>query len=159
MTDMTAQTSAQQQQQHNYSNISPSVQTGPASLASSSNMSSAFTPTNFASHPPPPIPTSQPPPDGTLRSVPSRHRLTPPAEKQRRREKALAEELKKSKLADIDDLIQLQGPLTEDAVLKTLQARFYNQKCQVYHLHLSYHSRQNCIHIGWAGGELEIIRN
>ena len=39
--------------------------------------------------------------------------------------------MKKSPLATINDLIHLQGPLTEDAVLKTLQARFYNQKYQV----------------------------
>jgi len=38
--------------------------------------------------------------------------------------------MKKSPLASINDLIHLQGPLTEDAVLKTLQARFYNQKYQ-----------------------------
>jgi hypothetical protein len=59
---------------------------------------------------------------------------TPPSERQRRREKALIEEIRRSRLADIDDLIRLQGPLTEDAVLKTLQARFYNKKFQVSRL-------------------------
>jgi len=120
--------------QHNYSNI-PSVQAA-ASLAGSSNFSApsgvggAFTPAGTFSHPhPPPIPSSGPPLEGPIRSVASRP-STPPSERQRRREKALAEEMRKSKLADIEDLIRLQGPLTEDAVLKTLQARFYNQKYQ-----------------------------
>ena len=39
--------------------------------------------------------------------------------------------MKRSSLAEISDLIRLQGPLTEDAVVKTLQARFYNEKFQV----------------------------
>jgi dachs protein len=43
----------------------------------------------------------------------------------------LIEEIRRSRLADIEDLIRLEGPLTEDAVLKTLQARFYNKKFQV----------------------------
>lgn len=30
--------------------------------------------------------------------------------------------------ANVDDLIHLAGPLTEDAVLKTLQARYYAQE-------------------------------
>ena len=30
-----------------------------------------------------------------------------------------------------EDLIHLQGPLTEEAVLKTLQARFYKEKLEV----------------------------
>ena len=56
---------------------------------------------------------------------------TPPSERQRRRERSLKEEMKRSSLAEISDLIRLQGPLTEDAVVKTLQARFYNEKFQV----------------------------
>ena len=40
-------------------------------------------------------------------------------------------QMKKSRLADVEDLIRLEGPLTEDAVLKTLQSRFYNRKYQV----------------------------
>ena len=140
MTDITSVTSNIHSQQssnialqHNYSNISPVQQNGPASLTSSnmSGVSGAFTPPSFSSHPPP-IPSSQPPLEGAIRSVPSRP-STPPSERQRRREKALAEEMRKSKLADIKDLIRLQGPLTEDAVVKTLQARFYNQKYQVQH--------------------------
>jgi hypothetical protein len=104
--------------QHNYSNL-PSVQAA-ASLAGSS--------TGFCL--PPPIPSSAPPVEA-VRAVPARPCGTPPSERQRRREKTLAEEMRKSKLADMEDLIRLQGPLTEDAVLKTLQARFYNQKYQV----------------------------
>lgn len=120
--------------QHNYSNI-PSVQAA-ASLAGSStsfpgtSSLGAFSPAATSFSMPPPIPSSAPPLEGAIRAVPSRS-STPPSERQRRREKVLAEEMRKSKLADIDDLIRLQGPLTEDAVLKTLQARFYNQKYQV----------------------------
>jgi len=152
MTDISASLSLQQ---HNYSNISPVApgpgaavgavpcpgvitgppppQHGPPSVASSCTR---HTPTSFSSiqqtcpHPPPPIPSSAPPLEGAVvRSVPTRH-STPPSERQRRREKELAEEMKNSKLANIEDLIRLQGPLTEDAVVKTLQARFYNNKYQ-----------------------------
>ena len=56
---------------------------------------------------------------------------TPPSERQRRRERSVAEEMRRSRLAEISDLTRLQGPLTEDAVVKTLQARFYNQNYQV----------------------------
>ena len=41
------------------------------------------------------------------------------------------EEAKKSKLAEIDDLIHLESPITEDLVIRTLQARFVNQKFMV----------------------------
>ena len=34
-------------------------------------------------------------------------------------------------LADVEDLTRLNAALTEDLVLKTLQARFYHQKYQV----------------------------
>ena len=40
--------------------------------------------------------------------------------------------VKKSRLAEIEDLIRLEGPLTEDAVLRTLQARFLNNNYQVH---------------------------
>ena len=43
----------------------------------------------------------------------------------------MAEEVRRSKLSEVSDLTRLAGPLTEDAVVKTLQARFYNQKYQV----------------------------
>lgn len=32
---------------------------------------------------------------------------------------------------DVDDLIHLRGPLTEDAVVRALQARFYHNKFYV----------------------------
>ena len=64
-------------------------------------------------------------------SQPAPPSQTPPPERQRRRERSQAEDMKRSDLAEISDLIRLQGPLTEDAVVKTLQARFYNQKFQV----------------------------
>lgn len=43
--------------------------------------------------------------------------------------------------ANVDDLIHLPGPLTEDAVLKTLQARYYAEEFFVsfinyYHNHI-----------------------
>ena len=41
------------------------------------------------------------------------------------------EEAKKSKLAEIDDLIHLESPISEDLVIRTLQARFVNQKFMV----------------------------
>lgn len=34
----------------------------------------------------------------------------------------------RSSPSNVDDLIHLAGPLTEDAVLKTLQARFYSDE-------------------------------
>ena len=34
----------------------------------------------------------------------------------------------RSSLSNVDDLIHLAGPLTEDAVLKTLQARYYQDE-------------------------------
>lgn len=38
------------------------------------------------------------------------------------------DEASNSKLANLDDLIRLEPPLTEEAIMRTLQARFYNQK-------------------------------
>lgn len=35
--------------------------------------------------------------------------------------------------ADVEDLIHLRGPLTEDAVVRALQARFYHNKFYVSH--------------------------
>ena len=123
--------------QHNYSNISPvaasgaasqlSILTrasrerepehdltsghhGPASLVSSITASSASV---------------------TMEAAPAPGPRTPPSERQRRRERSVAEEMRRSRLAEISDLTRLQGPLTEDAVVKTLQARFYNQNYQV----------------------------
>ena len=127
--------------QHNYSNISPvaasgaasqlsivsrasreqpehevtSGHHGPASLVSSNTVSSAVSLNNT---PMEAAPVPQPP-------------RTPPSEVRRRRERSVAEEMRRSRLAEISDLTRLQGPLTEDAVVKTLQARFYNQNYQV----------------------------
>lgn len=122
--------------QHNYSNISPvaasgaasqlsivsrerepehdltSGHHGPASLVSSITASSAVS-----------VPMEAAPAPGLPR--------TPPSERQRRRDRSVAEEMRRSRLAEISDLTRLQGPLTEDAVVKTLQARFYNQNYQV----------------------------
>ena len=77
----------------------------------------------------PPVPTSQPPVEHPPRS--------PASERQRKRdrERSLAEEVRRSKLSEVSDLTRLAGPLTEDAVVKTLQARFYNQKYQVKYLY------------------------
>ena len=41
------------------------------------------------------------------------------------------EEVKKSRLAEVADLIHLESPITEDLVIRTLQARFVNQKFMV----------------------------
>ena len=65
-----------------------------------------------------------------MRAVPGRP-ATPPSERARRREREQLEEVRRSRLAEISDLIRLQGPLTEDAVVRTLQARFLNAKYQV----------------------------
>ena len=59
-----------------------------------------------------------------------------PSERARRRERSVAEEMRRSRLAEVSDLTRLPGPLTEDAVVKTLQARFYNQQYQVSTSHL-----------------------
>ena len=116
--------------QHNYSNISPvsGGQHGPASVVSS-NMSavSGGQRSEVTGQYPPPVPSTQPP-----------GARTPPSERQRRRERSAAEEMKRSRLAEVSDLTRLQGPLTEDAVVKTLQARFYNQQYQVQTFHLLY---------------------
>ena len=53
------------------------------------------------------------------------------SERARRRERSVAEEMRRSRLAEVSDLTRLPGPLTEDAVVKTLQARFYNEQYQV----------------------------
>lgn len=50
----------------------------------------------------------------------------------RRRERNLiSEEAKRSKLAELRDLIHLEPPLSEDAILRVMQARFFNQKYYV----------------------------
>ena len=94
--------------QHNYSNIHQPIPR-PTSLTSSRTQSSNSTesPTGgvatFSSE------------GGAFTKV-----RTPPME-----------EAKKSKLAEINDLIHLESPITEDLVIRTLQARFVNQKFMV----------------------------
>ena len=46
----------------------------------------------------------------------------------RRRERVAADEARKNKLAELKDLIHLEGELTEDSVVRALQTRFFNQK-------------------------------
>lgn len=46
---------------------------------------------------------------------------------------------------DVDDLIHLRGPLTEDAVVRALQARFYNNKFYVSRSVLAYRKDVNCL--------------
>ena len=46
----------------------------------------------------------------------------------RRRERVAADEARKNKLAELTDLIHLEGELTEDSVVRALQTRFFNQK-------------------------------
>ena len=53
---------------------------------------------------------------------------TPPEYRVARREKMAFEEAKKSRLANINDLIHLDLPISEDTVIRTLQSRFFNQK-------------------------------
>ena len=125
---------------HNYSNIqhpiSRAVSNG-GSLTSSRTQSSNASPAMAASPvvppvgppniPPPPIPND---PDSgnvmaaAISSSASRSR-TPIDE--RIRVANIAEEVKRSKLADVQDLIHLQPPLSEDLVLRTLQARYFNK--------------------------------
>ena len=40
----------------------------------------------------------------------------------------MAEEAKKSKLAELQDLIHLEPPINEDLVLRALQSRFFSKK-------------------------------
>lgn len=47
--------------------------------------------------------------------------------------------------ADVEDLIHLRGPLTEDAVVRALQARFYHNKFYVSALHLMIISCSNVL--------------
>ena len=56
---------------------------------------------------------------------------TPQEERMRKRERNMAEESRKSKMAELQDLIHLEAPLSEDSIMRTLQARFFNQKYYV----------------------------
>merc|ERR1719225_7238 len=80
--------------------------------------------------PPPPIPTSDEQqqnlnPQLSAANSGSIRSRTPIEE--RIRIANFAEDVKKSKLADVQDLIHLHPPLSEDLVLRTLQSRFFNK--------------------------------
>ena len=116
--------------QHNYSNIHQPIPRGPTSLTSSRTQSSNTSPVLTGS----PLNLNgeggaftKPQPSGQSNTI-SRVPRTPPEERVARREKMVFEEAKKSRLADINDLIHLDSPITEDAVIRTLQSRYFNQK-------------------------------
>ena len=108
--------------QHNYSNIihnpgasNPKTASGGGSLTSSRTQSSNGSPDlehdpNLFNQPP----TIPPPPIPTEQII-------------RREQQQQLEEVRKSKLADVHDLIHLPQPITEDLVLRALQARFFNR--------------------------------
>ena len=56
------------------------------------------------------------------------HLSTFAGERLRRRERVAADEARKNKMAELTDLIHIEGDLTEDAVVRALQTRFFNQK-------------------------------
>ena len=117
--------------QHNYSNIHQPIPR-PTSLTSSRTQSSNTSPVLTGS----PLNLNgeggaftKPQPSGQSNTmISSRVPRTPPEERVARREKMVFEEAKKSRLADINDLIHLDSPITEDAVIRTLQSRYFNQK-------------------------------
>lgn len=117
----------------NFGTISSSFRTHSSANGASPASASPFAPpVPMASHPQtlglPPAsttPTETTAPTGAFSRVRPR---TPPQERMRKREKDLADEAKKSKLADMQDLIHLDMPLSEDSVMRVLQSRFFNQK-------------------------------
>ena len=117
--------------QHNYSNIHQPIPRGPTSLTSSRTQSSNTSPVLTGS----PLNLNgeggaftKPQPSGQSTNTISSRPRTPPEERVAIREKMVLEEAKKSRLADINDLIHLDSPITEDAVIRTLQSRYVNQK-------------------------------
>jgi hypothetical protein len=123
--------------QHNYSNIQQPI---PRSTPPQNHGSLTSSHTQSSNNTSPALTTASASPCGGLMTLLpgengggafSRSAVrprTPPEERLRRRVKLAADEAKKSKLADLRDLIHLEAPLTEDAVIRTLQARFFNQK-------------------------------
>lgn len=130
--------------QHNYSNVQhPHSHCDPApkttntsnggSLTSSRTQSSNASPANAMLGPDSPfgggslqVPPNVPPPP-----VPDDNfgrRSTPLEERIKKREQQVAEEAKKSKLAELQDLIHLEQPINEDLVLRALQSRFFSRK-------------------------------
>ena len=129
--------------QHNYSNvqhpISRAVSNG-GSLTSSRTQSSNASPALAAPDSPltggsmqPPQPPNIPPPPVPVDDL--KVRMT--EERLKQREQLAVEEVRKSKLVDVQDLIHLTPPLSEDLVLRTLQARFFN-KCYFVSFFLQY---------------------
>ena len=108
--------------QHNYSNVlhpnasNPKTASG-GSLTSSRTQSSNGSP-DLPDHDPSPLgllpPNIPPPPIPTEQII-------------RREQQQQLDEVRKSKLADVHDLIHLPQPITEDLVLRALQARFFNR--------------------------------
>lgn len=102
--------------QHNYSNIQHPIkvqQQASNSLTSSRTQSSNASPALAES------PLLQQPPNIPPPPIPN--------EVVRSRTPMLEDQVKKSKLVDVQDLIHLPPPLSEDLVLRTLQARFCNK--------------------------------
>lgn len=127
--------------QHNYSNIHQPIPRGPTSLTSSRTQSSNTSPVLTGS----PLNLNgeggaftKPQPSGQSTNTISSRPRTPPEERVARREKMVLEEAKKSRLADINDLIHLDSPITEDAVIRTLQSRYVNQKYVVSSISFSF---------------------
>ncbi len=120
--------------QHNYSNIQAPIPTtsNNGSLTSSRTHSSNASPFNGVTLPQPPLGPPPPVPSnsegGGAFSRSAVRPRTPTEERVKRREKMAIDEAKKSRLSEVADLIHLEPPLTEDLVIRTLQARFYNEK-------------------------------
>ena len=77
--------------------------------------------------PPPPVPDDN-----------FGRRSTPLEERIKKREQQVAEEAKKSKLAELQDLIHLEQPINEDLVLRALQSRFFSRKFFVSSIFIMY---------------------
>ena len=114
--------------QHNYSNIHQPIPR-PTSLTSSRTQSSNTSPVLTGS------PLNLNGENGSAFTKPVLRPKTPPEERVAKREKMAQEEAKKSRLADISDLIHLELPINEETVIRTLQSRFYNQKYVVSNPH------------------------
>ena len=103
---------------------------GPSSLTGSSNNASPFSQL---------APTATPAviANGVQGGAFSRSAVRPrtptdePRSHRRRERGQPTDDAKKSKLGNLHDLIHLEPPLNEDAVIRALQARFFNQKYYV----------------------------
>jgi hypothetical protein len=116
--------------QHNYSNIQqPIPRPSSNSLTSSRTQSSNASPSLIAPGSPflPALPPTGPPPPvpGEAFGAFSRSAVRPRTPNEHSERSKAAD---RSKLVEINDLIHLEPPLTEDSVIRTLQARFFHQK-------------------------------